>query len=64
MIVAHADDEILWGGAHLLADDYYVVCVSSGDKPGRVESNLRMPWLQLEINALCLILLYTIKRKR
>lgn len=37
MIVAHADDEILWGGAHLLSDNYYVVCVSSGDKKGRVE---------------------------
>ncbi|MDD3187570.1 MAG: PIG-L family deacetylase [Bacilli bacterium] len=37
MIVAHADDEILWGGAHLLSDDYYVVCVSSGDKSNRVK---------------------------
>ena len=27
MIVAHPDDETLWGGAHLIEDNYYVVCV-------------------------------------
>jgi len=30
MIVAHADDELLWGGAHLLSDDYLVVCITCG----------------------------------
>lgn len=31
MIVAHPDDETLWGGAHLLQEDYYVVCVTCGN---------------------------------
>jgi len=29
MIVAHPDDETLWGGAHLIKDDYLVVCFSN-----------------------------------
>lgn len=31
MIVAHPDDELLWGGAHLIEDDYFVVCITRGD---------------------------------
>lgn len=31
MIVAHPDDETLWGGANLIQDDYYVVCVTCGN---------------------------------
>ena len=31
MIVAHPDDETLWGGAHLIEDNYYVVCVTCGN---------------------------------
>ena len=31
MIVAHPDDETFWGGAHLLEDDYLVVCITNGD---------------------------------
>lgn len=31
MIVAHPDDETLWGGAHLLEEDYHVVCVTCGN---------------------------------
>ncbi len=30
MIVAHPEDETVWGGVHLLSDDYLVVCVSCG----------------------------------
>lgn len=30
MIVAHPDDETLWGGAHLLQDEYLVVCLTNG----------------------------------
>lgn len=30
MIVAHPDDELLWGGAHLIRDDYLVVCITCG----------------------------------
>lgn len=35
MIVAHPDDELLWGGAHLIEDDYLVVCITNGDKKVR-----------------------------
>lgn len=31
MIVAHPDDETIWGGAHLLEEDYFVVCVTCGN---------------------------------
>ncbi|MCI9081534.1 MAG: hypothetical protein HFI70_04290 [Lachnospiraceae bacterium] len=30
MFVAHPDDETLWGGAHLLQDEYLVVCMTHG----------------------------------
>ena len=32
MVVAHPDDESLWGGIHLLNDDYLVICVTCVDK--------------------------------
>jgi LmbE family N-acetylglucosaminyl deacetylase len=35
MIVAHPDDEILWGGSHLIDDKYLVVCVTCGTNPIR-----------------------------
>ncbi len=31
MIVAHPDDELLWGGQHLVEDDYFVLCITRGD---------------------------------
>lgn len=31
IIVAHPKDEILWSGAHLIEDNYLVVCVTCGD---------------------------------
>lgn len=37
MIVAHPDDETYWGGAHLLHDDYLVVCVTCGPLLKRVK---------------------------
>jgi len=37
MIVAHPDDESLWGGAHLLEDNYLVVCITNGDNKVREE---------------------------
>lgn len=37
MIVAHPDDETLWGGSHLIDDDYLVVCVTCGVREDRVE---------------------------
>ncbi len=36
MIVAHPDDELLWGGAHLLRDNYLVVCITCGPNITRV----------------------------
>lgn len=30
MIVAHPDDETLWGGANLYKDSYFVVCLTNG----------------------------------
>ena len=35
MIVAHPDDELLWGGAHLIEDDYLVVCITNGKNKTR-----------------------------
>lgn len=37
MIVAHPDDEALWGGAHLAADRYLVVCITNGRNDVRKE---------------------------
>jgi LmbE family N-acetylglucosaminyl deacetylase len=31
MIVAHPDDELIWGGGHLLKDKYLVVCITCGN---------------------------------
>lgn len=36
LIVAHPDDEMLWGGAHLLEDNYLVVCITCGTNKIRV----------------------------
>lgn len=35
MIVAHPDDETLWGGAHLLDSSYFVVCITNGNNKTR-----------------------------
>lgn len=37
MIVAHPDDETLWGGSHLIDDNYLVVCITCGTSRTRVE---------------------------
>lgn len=36
MIVAHPDDETLWGGVHLLKDNYLVLCLTNGKSTGNV----------------------------
>lgn len=36
MIVAHPDDETLWGGVHLIEDDYLVLCLTNGKSTGNV----------------------------
>ena len=35
MFVAHPDDDLLWGGRHLIEDDYLVVCITRGNDPVR-----------------------------
>ena len=37
MIVAHPDDELLWGGAHLSEGGYLVVCITNGKNETRRE---------------------------
>lgn len=37
MIVAHPDDEMLWGGSHLIDEDYLVVCITCGVDEARVK---------------------------
>lgn len=37
MIVAHPDDEMLWGGKELIEDDYLVVCITCGVDKKRVK---------------------------
>lgn len=41
MIVAHPDDEILWGGSHLLHGNYLVVCITAGNNPVRAKEFLK-----------------------
>ena len=31
MVVAHPDDETLWGGMHLLNDKYLVICLTNAN---------------------------------
>lgn len=37
MFVAHPDDDMIFGGSHLINDDYLVVCITCGAKANRVE---------------------------
>ncbi|MBR4262072.1 MAG: PIG-L family deacetylase [Bacilli bacterium] len=37
MIVAHPDDDMIWGGGHLIEDNYLVICVTCGNVQTRVE---------------------------
>ena len=37
MVVAHPDDDTIFGGAHLINDDYLVVCVTCGSNKTRVK---------------------------
>ena len=36
MIVAHPDDDMIWGGSHLIDDNYLVVCINCGAREDRV----------------------------
>ena len=35
MIVAHPDDETIWGGAHLIEGNYTVLCITNGNNKER-----------------------------
>lgn len=36
MFVAHPDDDMFWGGAHLIENDYLVVCITCGSDHERL----------------------------
>ncbi len=36
MVIAHPDDDVLWGGAELIGNDYLVVCITCGSSAKRV----------------------------
>ena len=42
MIVAHPDDEVLWGGAHLLKESFFIVCLTNGNILQRVNDFIRV----------------------
>ena len=42
MIIAHPDDETLWGGGHLIDGDYVVVCVTCGKNKIRLNEIKRV----------------------
>ena len=35
MIVAHPDDEAIWGGSHLMNGNYTVLCITNGNNKKR-----------------------------
>ena len=37
MIVAHPDDESIWGGIHLLQNNYLVICLTNGNNQTRAK---------------------------
>lgn len=42
MIVAHPDDELIWGGGHLLSDKYLVVCITCGSNEKRTKEFVKI----------------------
>ena len=61
MIVAHPDDEILWGGANLFKDNYFVVCLTNGFN--QIRANEFRKALNLTLNG-GIILNYTDRQDR
>ncbi len=41
MIIAHPDDETFWGGAHLLKEKYFVVCLTNGTSNTRKQEFIK-----------------------
>lgn len=42
MIVSHPGDESVWGGAHLISDNYLVVCISCGYNKDKTDDFLKV----------------------
>lgn len=42
MIIAHPKDELIWGGAHLLEDNYLVVCITCGTDKTRANEFIKI----------------------
>jgi LmbE family N-acetylglucosaminyl deacetylase len=42
MIIAHPKDELLWGGANILKDNYLVVCITCGNDKTRVNEFIKV----------------------
>ena len=42
MIVAHPDDEMIWGGSHLLEGNYLVVCLTNGNNSIRKKEFIKV----------------------
>ena len=42
MIVSHPGDESVWGGAHLISDNYLVVCISCGYNKNKTNDFLKV----------------------
>lgn len=38
MIVAHPDDETIWGGSHLINGNYTVLCITNGNNKKKKKS--------------------------
>jgi hypothetical protein len=49
MVVAHPDDEALWGGANLFKDRYFVVCLTNGFNLKKANDFKKLYTLKLSI---------------
>lgn len=57
MIVAHPDDETLWGGIELLNENYLVLCITNGKLSGNIRYK-EMNKVMEKTNDKCIILSY------
>lgn len=57
MIVAHPDDETLWGGIELLNENYLVLCITNGKLSGNIRYK-EMNKVMENTNDKCIILSY------
>lgn len=42
MIVAHPDDETIWGGSHLINGNYTVLCITNGNNKKRKKEFMKV----------------------